>query len=209
MEDRPPPKLSSHDGSTVRSLRLAGAHSTGAAAIDPFLSVDDAILASPSNWKVSMDAKIEKHACLMYVQATEKNRTEVRDQLSVAGYVVCEVRAELDEAQAAKAGEENLRDEIRDCVDNADLCVFLIPEDDEQDAQIGVAAGYADSAGKPLLGVVDGQRTTFPDVLEDFAPSMVRVGSERLTQAFAGDAIWERPDRTIVEARPIKHVRCQ
>lgn len=156
-----------------------------------------------------MDAQIEKRACLIYVTATENDRAAVREKLEGAGYVVCEVKAELNEAVAAKAGEDGLRDEITACVGASELCVFLLPEDDADDGVIGTAAGYADSLGKRLIGVVAGIRVSYPDVLEDFAPSMVRIGSERLRQAIEGEEVWERPDRTPVLDRPIRHVRCQ
>jgi hypothetical protein len=156
-----------------------------------------------------VDAQIEKRACLIYVTATENDRAAVREELEGAGYVVCEVKAELDEALAAKAGEDGLRDEITACVGASELCIFLLPEDDADDGVIGTAAGYADSLGKRLIGIVAGSRTSYPDVLEDFAPSMVRVGSDRLAQAIAGDDVWEAADRSPVADRPIKHVRCQ
>ena len=156
-----------------------------------------------------MDAHIEKRACLIYVLATEDDRGPVRQKLENAGYMVCEVKAEFDEVLAAKEGEEGLREEITACISASELCVFLLPEDDQQDGEIGTAAGYADNLGKRLIGVVAGNRISYPEILEDFAPSMVRVGSDRLGGAIAGEAIWEAADRTPVADRPIKHVRCQ
>lgn len=156
-----------------------------------------------------MDAQFEKRACLVYVPETEEQRDGVRQLLEAAGYAVCQVKAEIDDALAASVGQAELRQEIIDCMAPADLCIFLLPEDDNRDGQIGIAAGYADSLGKRLIGIVAGARTTYPDVLEDFAPSMVRVGSERLASAIAGEAVWETVSREVVSDRRITHVRCQ
>jgi len=156
-----------------------------------------------------VDAQFEKRACLIYVTATENERDVVREQLAAAGYVVCEVRAELDNELEAKAAQEKLRDEIMACVAEADVCVVLIPQEEDADGEIGVAAGYADHHQKRLIGVVAGDRASYPEVLEDFAPSMVRVGSDRFSEILAGADIWEAPDRTIITDRKIRHVRCQ
>lgn len=161
------------------------------------------------NWGVPVDAQIEKRACIVYVAATAGERAAVRKELEGAGYVVCEVKAEIEEALAAKAGQDGLREELAACIGASELCVFLLPEDDAQDGEIGTAAGYADGLGKRLIGVVAGARTSYPDVMEDFAPSMIRVGSERLAEAIAGADIWEAADRSPIADRKIRHVRCQ
>ena len=66
-----------------------------------------------------------RKACLIYVTATEGLRRPVRAELERAGFTVCEVKADIEDARAAKAGDDRLPPELSACLRDADLCVFL------------------------------------------------------------------------------------
>jgi hypothetical protein len=151
----------------------------------------------------------EKRACLIYVTATADDRGPTRASLEGAGYVVCEVRAELDDALLAQAGEGDLPESLSECIAQSDICVFLLPADQGNDGALSGAASLAQRAGKRMVGIVAGARDHYPEALEDCADAMVRQGSEQLSAAIDGREIWERPDGSPAPAREIRHVRCQ
>jgi hypothetical protein len=151
----------------------------------------------------------KKHACLVYVTATEAGCDAARVRLEQSGYSVCEVKAELDVALAAQAGQAGLPIPLAECITGSDLCVFLLPEEDKDDCGLGGAAGLAGQLGKRMIGLVAGARTEYPESFEAGAGSMLRVGSDRLNDAIDGTEIWEGRDQSPVVDRPIKHIRCQ
>ncbi len=153
--------------------------------------------------------KNQKRACLVYVTATEGGRNAVKVRLEQRGYSVCEVRAEFDEALAAKAGKADLPIALAECIAGSDLCVFLLPEAEVDDCALDKASGLASQLAKRVIGVVAGIRTKYPESFDDSAQSMVRENSNRLDDAISGIEVWERPDRSPVADRTIKHVRCQ
>lgn len=151
----------------------------------------------------------QKRACLVYVSATEDGRAAARAGLEKLGYSVCEVKAELDDAQAARSQEGNLPVELADCISTSDLCVFLLPEIEADDGVLDVAASLANQLGKCIVGVVAGKRGEYPLGFDDHAASMVRKGSGRFDDAVCGAEIWEQPDGSLVTDRTITHIRCQ
>lgn len=150
-----------------------------------------------------------QQACLVYVAATAEKRDAVRTQLEEAGYAVCEVKADLEEALAGQAGETALSEGLKECIESSDVCVFLLPEDPASDGIMGAAAGAADSCGKPVIGVIAGSRSAYPEEFQDTAHSMVREDSPSFSKAIGGEEIWERPDRTRITERTFKTVKCQ
>ncbi|MDR6288815.1 hypothetical protein E9232_001322 [Inquilinus ginsengisoli] len=151
----------------------------------------------------------QKRACLIFVKATEGRRAAVRTRLEQNGYSVCEVEAELDDALAAQSGGSDLPAELIECISKSDLCVFLLPEAEANDGVLDDAAGLANNLGKRIVGIVSGDRIGYPQNLDDHAGSMIREGSDRFDDAVCGTDVWERPDRSPVVDRPIKHIRCQ
>jgi hypothetical protein len=151
----------------------------------------------------------QKRACLVFVAATEGGRDGVRVRLEQAGYVVCEVKADLEDAVAAREGGSNVPAALAECISSSELCIFLLPEEESSDGILGEAAGLANQLEKRFVGVVAGDRVGYPESFDDHAQSMVRQGSTRLDDAICGTEVWERPDRSPVADRPIKHVRCQ
>lgn len=151
----------------------------------------------------------QKRACLIYVEATAARRDKVKSRLIENGYSVCEVKAELDDALAAQAGQPGLPAALSECIAGSELCVFLLPEAQTSDCLLDSAAGLSNQLGKRIVGVVAGAREKYPRSFDDNAAAMVREGSARLDDAICGAEVWERPDRSQVADRPIKHIRCQ
>jgi hypothetical protein len=151
-----------------------------------------------------------KHACLVYVAATASSRGAVKARLEQEGYLVCEEKAELEDALAAHQGnKDHLPAALAECISAADLCVFLLPEGQADDGVLDEAASLANQLGKRIVGIVAGTRDRYPEPFDDHAHSMVREDSDRLDDAICGSEVWERPDRSPVGDRPIKHIRCQ
>jgi hypothetical protein len=155
------------------------------------------------------DVADKKRACLIYVTATADDCGPVRARLEGAGYVVCEVRAELDDAWVAQAGVGDLPEGLSECIAQSDICVFLLPADQVSDGALSGAASLAQSAGKRMVGVVAGARDRYPEALDDHAGAMLRQGSGQLIAAIEGGEIWEKPGGTEAPVREIRHVRCQ
>lgn len=152
---------------------------------------------------------MEKQACLVYVTATANLRAEARARLEAEGYEVCEVLTDLDEAIAAEAGEPVLSPDLRACIDGAELCVFLLPDDAAEDGGLGAGGGYASELGKPFIAVVVGAREALPEAFDADAAGIVRDCDEDLAGAIRGDPSFKKPDGSNVSARKTDHVKCQ
>lgn len=152
---------------------------------------------------------MSKRACLVYVTATAGARASARTRLEAEGFEVCEVLADIDAALAADAGEVDLPPDLKACIDGAELCVFLLPEDEASDGCLGAGGGYASEIGKPFVAVIDGARETFPDVFDADSAGIVHDCNEGLADAIKGDPSFKSPDGTKVDDRSINHVKCQ
>jgi hypothetical protein len=151
----------------------------------------------------------QKLACLIYVAATADRRQAVAEKLRQSGYQVREFKAPLNDALAARAGLPGIPATLAQCIADADLCVFLLPEAAENDGTLNSLAEFANQSGKRVVGIAAGARHQYPECFEDNAASMLRENSARLSEAIRGANIWERPDRSLVDDRIIEHQRCQ
>lgn len=150
-----------------------------------------------------------KRACLIYVSATAGMVPAARARLEAEGYGVCEVLADLDTAAAAAAQDGSvLPSPLKDCIDTADLCVFLLPEDAASDGLMVAGGGLASELGKPFIGVIDGGRDALPDPFEQDSAGIVYDCDESLSEAIKGDRSFRNPDGTVRE-RGIRHLKCQ
>lgn len=152
---------------------------------------------------------ISKRACLVYVTATSGARASARSRLEAEGFAVCEVLADVDAALAAEAGIEDLPPDLEACIDGAELCVFLFPEDGTSDGCLGAGGGYASEIGKPFVAVMDGARETLPAVFDADAAAIVHDCDSGLADAIRGDTSFKKPDGTKTDDRSINHVKCQ
>lgn len=150
-----------------------------------------------------------KRACLVYTAATAGERDAVRKRLEDQGYDVCEVEAQLADAVAAQAGEADLPSELRACIDGAEVCIFLIPEDASAMGDLGGGIGAGNASGKRVVAVLVGQPQNLPQKVDDLADAVVRVDSDNLIPAVEGEKVWEAPGKEGGEPRKTKRVKCQ
>lgn len=150
-----------------------------------------------------------KRACLIYSPAAIDRLPGVRAALVDQGYEVCEVEATPTDGALAAAGDHPLPQALLDCISAAALCVFLLPENEADDGCLAGGAGAAEVGGKPMVGVYVGQRSVYPQVLDEHAESMVRAEGRHLIEAVSGVPIWEAPDGKRAPDREIVRVRCQ
>lgn len=146
---------------------------------------------------------------MVYVEATADRVAEVREQLEKQGYSVCEAEASVVEAEAAQAGEAGLPGALERCIATSDVCVFLLPKELASDGALGQGAGFADQAGKLIIGIVSGDRAVYPEQFQDAASSMIRDKSAALPEALKNGEIWEKATGERVIERPFKTVKCQ
>lgn len=150
-----------------------------------------------------------KKACLVYVTAANGLRAGARDRLEAESYEVCEVLANLDDATAAEAGQPVISAELMACIDAAELCIFLLPEDGSGDGCIGAGGNYASELGKPFIAVVAGDRETFPQVFDSDSAGIVYDCEDGLIAAIRGDTSFNKPDGSKTPPRQTDHVKCQ
>lgn len=149
-----------------------------------------------------------KNACVVYVQATKTEAPRIKAELEKNGYSVCSVLASLEAAKSAQRGAMDLPDALKRCVEQAQLCVFLVPEEQPDDQGISGAIGFAGQLGKRMIGLVAGSRTVYPPGFE-MVGSALRLSSTRLSTCIQGNDIWESEDAKVVEERRIDHQKCQ
>ncbi|MGQ3263459.1 hypothetical protein [Phenylobacterium sp.] len=144
---------------------------------------------------------------MIYVEATSESRAEIVAQLQTKGYAVCEVLAAV--APMSLLEEENLPPEMAECILGADICILLLPEDPKNDGMIGRCAAAVDQAGHPMVCVVAGARSEYPEAIDDHSQSLVRAGSTRFDAALDGVEMWEEPSGELRKERPFTTVKCQ
>lgn len=149
-----------------------------------------------------------KKACVIYVRATESELPRVNRELEQEGYTVNAVLATAQDLRSIRNDSNDISDALRQCIADADLCVFLIPEEEENDGGIGGGAGFARQMGKRIVVLVGGARAVYPEGF-DIADAIIRMASPRLTAVIQGEDTWESPDQTVIPDRPIHHQKCQ
>lgn len=150
-----------------------------------------------------------KRACLIYVMATAGLRAVARVRLEAEGYEVCEVLADEDAALAAQAGDPKLPDDLKACIESAELCVFLLPADAANDGCLGAGGNFASQLGKPFIAAVDGAREVLPQAFDADAAGVVRDFGEALTDALRGDQKFKDVGGASTREVKIKVIKCQ
>ena len=152
--------------------------------------------------------EMQKTACVIYVASTKVELDPVKQNLEREGYKVTPLLVSADVAQYIKDNDGQVPPKIRECIEQADLCIFLLPEEPAEDSGIQGAAGLAGEMGKRVVGLVDGYRAIYPTEFE-LAGSMIRLSSPRLKSVIQGENIWEEADKSPAKDRDIDHQRCQ
>lgn len=149
------------------------------------------------------------NSCLIYVEKTSDLRAEARFQLLDAGFAVQELDASLSNPQLSVTTLGILPPAFLECVLGAELLVFLLPEHEGDDGRMDDLARFASSAGKRMVGIARGDRSKYPEYLDDLASAILREGSDQVQGAICGAEIWEPPPHVQAADRPIKHIICQ
>ena len=141
------------------------------------------------------------------MSVTSHRRAEARARLEASGYLVTEVEA--DPSEASNVTEDGVPTALAECLESSELCVFLLPDDQDDDGLIGASAATSGAQDKPIICIVSGDRTEYPQGIEDHADSVIRECNESFDEAIGGKHVWQAPDGSPVPPRKIKHVICQ
>lgn len=152
--------------------------------------------------------EMQRTACVVYVASTKVELAPVKQNLESEGYKVTSLLVSADIAQYIKDNQGQVPPKIREYIEQADLCIFLLPEEPAEDSGMQGAAGLASQIGKRVVGLVAGSRTIYPTEF-DLAGSMIRLSSPRLKSVIQGENIWEEADKSPAKERDINHQRCQ
>lgn len=149
---------------------------------------------------------LNRKACLVFTFGLEKEVPSITAQLKEEGFNVCAVSADQEVVEAAQAGSVSVPETVRSCIENADICVFLIPHQESVD--VISAAGYAGIGGNKIIAVVENVHA-LPQIFDDIAFSVVCVGSPGLADALKGKKVWEIPNESADGKREIARIKCQ
>jgi len=145
-----------------------------------------------------------KKACVIFVARLEEKAAFVAASLESEGFDVCLHQASEEDARAAKGGG-TVNAGIAKCLDSADVCVFLI-DDEEQYSGIGWAAI---GAGTRVVGVLVGANAKASADIDEIGSSVLPISSENLGKALTGEDVWEGVDGKPVKPRNPRRQKCQ
>ncbi|MFJ3427888.1 hypothetical protein [Pseudomonas fragi] len=145
-------------------------------------------------------------ACLVFARGLESKVLEISAQLVEEGFDVCTASADREVVEAAKLGSINVPEDIKACIDNASICIFLISEQNSEHVQ--AAAGYAGISGKKIIAVIE-DVDYLPQVFDELATSVVCVDSPQLPDVLKGKSVWESSNGSADGKRVIPRIRCQ
>lgn len=143
-------------------------------------------------------------ACVVFTIGMDTEAQSVSEQLAHEGFEVCTAEADQEIVEAAQAGA--VPDEIKSCIDNAVICIFLIPEEGHE--CLTGAAGHAGASGKRIVAVAQNVES-LPQIFDDIASSVLNVNSPHLAEVIQGQEVWERADGSASPRRKIKRIDCQ
>lgn len=149
---------------------------------------------------------LNRKACLVFTFGLEKEVPPITAQLTEEGFNVCTASADQEVVEAAQAGSRSVPEAVRSCIENAQICVFLIPNQESVD--VINAAGYACSQGNRIIAVVENIHA-LPQIFDDIAFSVVCIGSPGVADAFKGRKVWETPNGSADGKREIQRIKCQ
>lgn len=145
-------------------------------------------------------------ACIVFSVGLEEEVSPILAQLSGKGYDVCVAAAEQQVVAAAQGGSTQIPDEVKNCIINAEICVFLIPK--QNTACVTNAGSYAGGLGKRIVAVIE-DVGSLPQIFDDLATSVVVLDSPKLSAALQGELVWEVPSASGDGKRNIHRVKCQ
>ncbi|WP_421953645.1 hypothetical protein [Polaromonas sp.] len=147
-----------------------------------------------------------KKACLVFVPKLAALAQTVSSWLSEDGAEVCVVEIEPVEADAIRGGDYDQNVAVQACVDDADVCIFLLG--DENTDEVLAAAGKV-AASKRRVVVVVGEGASLPQIFDDAADAVVNATTPGLREVILGKDIRQLPDGSIAPQRVPARVKCQ
>lgn len=156
-----------------------------------------------------------KKACIVHIAGDQVDITVIRERLGEQGYEVHDIAVSAEDAEAVElSGRDttDVPDEVRECVDSADLIVLLISDSTAHSCVGGAALNAAQSSGARIVGVWanGGAATGAPQVMRDYADALVHPQSEKFPAAVCGEGeVWEGPTGMEEVPPKKKHQKCQ
>jgi hypothetical protein len=141
---------------------------------------------------------------VIFVIRLEDKAVSIAANLESEGFKVCLHCASEEDVRAAKGGAA-VNSDIAKCLDGADVCVFLI-DDQDQFSGLGWAAV---GAGARVVGVLVGTTAKASADIDEIGSAVLPIHSDNLIKALAGDDIWEGADGKSVKPRNPRRQKCQ
>ncbi|QQB53324.1 hypothetical protein [Delftia acidovorans] len=149
---------------------------------------------------------MQKKACIVYTSDFEEDLPKIVEHLSENGFEVCVSIADQDAAEAAQAGNlSKVNTEIKECIENAEVCIFLIPKKSPE--SLTSAAKHAGALGTKIIAVVE-STNSLPQIFDEISTAVVGVGSPQLPRALNCEEVWESP-KDSTSGRKIPRIKCQ
>lgn len=145
-----------------------------------------------------------KKACVIFVARLEEKAVVVAARLEAEGFDVCLHPASEEDARAAKGGG-TVNAEIAKCLDGADVCVFLIDEEDQFSGLGWTAVG----AGARVVGVLVGTAAKASAGIDEIGSAVLPIDSGNLGKALIGEDVWEDADGKPAKPRNPRRQKCQ
>lgn len=146
-------------------------------------------------------------ACVVYLSSYAGSVDAVEEHLQALGYEVHSFEVTEERARAVRAGAlDTLPEELRHCLENAELCVLLLGDDAEA---LGAIGGLGSDMGCRVV-TVGGDPENLPDELDDVIDGHVPdIEQPPADEVFDGAPERIKPDGSPSEERKPKRVKCQ
>lgn len=144
-------------------------------------------------------------ACVVFTTGMDAEAQSISQQLAGEGFDICTAKADQEVVQAAQTAGV-IPEEIKSCIENAAICIFLIPEEGHE--PLTAAAGHAGASGKRIVAVAENVES-LPQIFDDIASSVIAIESPQLKDVIQGKRVWARADGATSLKRDINRVKCQ
>jgi hypothetical protein len=154
--------------------------------------------------EVNMASKL---ACIVYLSSYQGSVEAVEDHLQGLGYDVHSFEVTKARAEAVRAGDvASLPDELRKCLQDAELCVLLLGDEAEC---LGAIGGLGSDLGCRVV-TMGGDPESLPAELDDVIDGhLPDVEQPQVDEVFQGTPERIKPDGTASPDRKPKRVKCQ
>jgi hypothetical protein len=147
-----------------------------------------------------------KKACVIHTPPKKSEAEATAARLENDGYSVCITEVTAAVVNVVQAGDKNsLPDEVKECLDGAQVCVVLV--DDAID--LGPIAGIASDIGCEIV-TVGGSPADLPTSLDDITDGHLPTPeAPQFEEVVEGKPEMIKPDNTPSKDRDADRVKCQ